>query len=131
MVLNLLYKHTQMQVTFGVIMLALAGGRPKVLNLKEMLTEFIGHRKEIVTRRTRFDLNKALDRAHILEGLKIALKNLDRIIKIIKESKDPAEAKEELMERFGLSDKQAQAILEMQLQRLTGLERDKIEKEYL
>lgn len=130
-VLNLLYKHTQMQVTFGVIMLALVNGRPKVLTLKEMLTEFIGHRKEIVIRRTKFDLQKALDRAHILEGLKIALKNLDRIIKIIKESKDPAEAKAELMAKFGLSDRQAQAILEMQLQRLTGLERDKIEKEYL
>jgi DNA gyrase subunit A len=130
-VLNLLYKHTQMQVTFGVIMLALVNGRPKVLTLKEMLTEFIAHRKEIIVRRTRFDLDKALDRAHILEGFKIALKNLDKIIKIIKESKDPAEAKEELMKRFGLSDRQAQAILEMQLQRLTGLERDKIEKEYL
>ena len=130
-VLNLLYKHTQMQVTFGVIMLALVNGRPKVLTLKEMLTEFIGHRKEVVIRRTQFDLDKALDRAHILEGLKIALKNLDKIIKLIKESKDPAAAKEELMERFGLSDRQAQAILEMQLQRLTGLERDKIEKEYL
>ncbi len=130
-VLNQLYKHTQMQVTFGVIMLALVNGRPRVLTLKEMITEFISHRKEIITRRTQFDLDKALDRAHILEGLKIALKNLDRIIKIIKESKDPAEAKEALMAKFGLSDKQAQAILEMQLQRLTGLERDKIEKEYL
>ena len=130
-VLNQLYKHTQMQVTFGVIMLALVNGRPKVLNLKEMLTEFISHRKEVIMRRTQFDLDKALDRAHILEGLKIALKNLDKIIKIIRESKDPGEAKEELMKRFGLSDRQAQAILEMQLQRLTGLERDKIEKEYL
>lgn len=130
-VLNQLYKHTQMQVTFGVIMLALVNGRPKVLTLKEALVEFIKHRKEIVIRRTQFDLDKALDRAHILEGLKIALKNLDKIIKIIKESKDPHEAKEELMKRFGLSDRQAQAILEMQLQRLTGLERDKIEKEYL
>ncbi len=130
-VLNLLYKHTQMQVTFGAIMLALVNGRPKVLNLKEMLTEFIGHRKEIIVRRTQYDLDKALDRAHILEGLKIALKNLDKIIKIIKESKDPATAKAELIKRFGLSEKQAQAILEMQLQRLTGLERDKIEKEYL
>ncbi len=130
-VLNQLYKHTQMKVTFGVIMLALVDGRPRVLNLKEMLDEFIKYRKEIVIRRTRFDLEKAQDRAHILEGLKIALKNLDKIIKTIKESKDPQEAKAELIKKFGLSDKQAQAILEMQLQRLTGLERDKIDKEYL
>ena len=130
-VLNQLFKHTQMQETFGVIMLALVNGRPRVLNLKEVLEEFIKHRKEIIARRTRFDLEKAQDRAHILEGLKIALKNLDKIIKIIKESKDPQEAKKELMDRFELSDKQAQAILEMQLQRLTGLERDKIDKEYL
>ena len=129
--LNQLYKHTQMQETFGVIMLALVGGRPRVLNLKEILDEFIKYRKEIIVRRTQFDLEKAQDRAHILEGLKIALKNLDRIIKVIKESANPQEAKEELMKKFGLSDKQAQAILEMQLQRLTGLERDKIEKEYL
>jgi DNA gyrase subunit A len=130
-ILNQLYKHTQMQETFGVIMLALVDGRPRVLNLKEMLTEFVRHRKEVIVRRTRFDLDKALERAHILEGLKIALKNLDKIIKLIKESKDPAAAKEALMERFGLSDRQSQAILEMQLQRLTGLERDKIDKEYL
>ena len=130
-VLNQLYKHTQMKETFGVIMLALVDGRPKVLNLKEVLDEFIKHRKEIIIRRTKFELEKAQDRAHILEGLKIALKNLDKIIKIIKESKDPQDAKTELMKRFELSDKQAQAILEMQLQRLTGLERDKIEKEYL
>ncbi|MDD5436195.1 MAG: DNA gyrase subunit A [Candidatus Omnitrophica bacterium] len=130
-ILNQLYKHTQMQETFGVIMLALVEGRPKVLNLKEMLDEFIKHRKVVVVRRTRFDLEKAQDRAHILEGLKIALKNLDRIIKVIKESKDPQAAKAELMRKFELSEKQATAILEMQLQRLTGLERDKIEKEYL
>jgi len=130
-ILNQLYKHTQMQTTFGVIMLALVNGRPRVLNLKEMLAEFIKHRKEIVVRRTKFDLAKAQERAHILEGLKIALKNLDKIIKIIKESDSPQAAKEELMKRFELSDRQAQAILEMQLQRLTGLERDKIEKEYL
>ncbi|MDD5135720.1 MAG: DNA gyrase subunit A [Candidatus Omnitrophica bacterium] len=130
-ILNQLYKHTQMQETFGVIMLALVEGRPKVLNLKEMLDEFIKHRKVVVVRRTRFDLEKAHDRAHILEGLKIALKNLDRIIKVIKESKDPQAAKAELMRKFELSEKQATAILEMQLQRLTGLERDKIEKEYL
>ncbi len=130
-ILNQLYKHTQMQVTFGVIMLALVDGRPKVLNLKEVLEEFVKYRKTIVIRRTKFDLEKALDRAHILEGFKIALKNLDRIIKTIRESETPQIAKEELMKRFGLSDRQAQAILEMQLQRLTGLERDKIEKEYL
>ncbi|MCX5686415.1 MAG: DNA gyrase subunit A, partial [Candidatus Omnitrophica bacterium] len=130
-ILNQLYKHTQMQETFGVIMLALVDGRPRVLNLKEMLDEFIKHRKEIIVRRTRFDLEKAQDRAHILEGLKIALKNLDRIIKVIKESENPQAAKAELIKKFDLSEKQAQAILEMQLQRLTGLERDKIEKEYL
>ena len=129
--LNQLYKHTQMQVTFGVIMLALVDGRPRVLNLKEVLDEFIKHRKTIIIRRTKFDLEKAQDRAHILEGLKIALKNLDRIIKVIKESDSPQIAKAELMKKFDLSDKQSQAILEMQLQRLTGLERDKIEKEYL
>jgi DNA gyrase subunit A len=129
--LNQLYKHTQMQVTFGVIMLALVDGRPKVLNLKEILDEFIKHRKEIIVRRTRFDLEKAQDRAHILEGLKIALKNLDRIIKTIKESENPQVAKEALIKKFDLSEKQAQAILEMQLQRLTNLEREKIDKEYL
>ncbi len=130
-VLNQLYKHTQMQETFGVIMLALVNGRPRVLNLKEMLVEFVAHRKEIVTRRTKFDLAKAQDRAHILEGLKCALKDLDRVIKIIKASESPQAAKEELMAKLELSDRQAQAILEMQLQRLTHLERDKIEKEYL
>jgi DNA gyrase subunit A len=130
-VLNQLYKHTQMQETFGVIMLALVDGRPKVLNLKEMLDEFIKHRKVVIVRRTKFDLEKAQDRAHILEGLKIALKNLDRIIKVIKESENPQVAKTELIKKFDLSEKQATAILEMQLQRLTGLERDKIEKEYL
>jgi len=130
-ILNQLYKHTQMQTTFGVIMLALVEGRPKVLNLKEVLEEFIRHRKEIVIRRTKYDLEKAQDRAHILEGLKIALKELDKVIKIIRAAKDPQEAKANLMEKIGLSDRQAQAILEMQLQRLTHLERDKIDKEYL
>ncbi len=130
-ILNQLYRHTQMQTTFGVITLALVDGRPRVLNLKEVLEEFIRHRKEIVIRRTKYDLEKALDRAHILEGLKIALKELDRVIKIIRGSKDPQEAKAELMKKIELSDKQAQAILEMQLQRLTHLERDKIDKEYL
>jgi len=130
-ILNQLYKHTQMQETFGVIMLALVDGRPRVLNLKQALEEFIKHRKDVIIRRTRYDLEKAQDRAHILEGLKIALKYLDRIIKTIRESSDPAVAKAELIKKFELSDKQAQAILEMQLQRLTHLERDKIEKEYL
>ena len=130
-VLNQLYKHTQMQVTFGVIMLALVNGRPKVLNLKEILEQYIKHRKEVILRRTRFDLAKAQDRAHILEGLKIALKHLDRIIKVIRESKEPQAAKAEMMDKFELSDRQAQAILEMQLQRLTRLERDKIDQEYL
>jgi DNA gyrase subunit A len=130
-ILNQLYKHTQMQTTFGVIMLALVDGSPKVLNLKRVFEEFIRHRKEIIIRRTKYDLEKAQDRAHILEGLKIALKELDRVIKIIRASKDPQEAKAGLMEKIGLSDRQAQAILEMQLQRLTHLERDKIDKEYL
>ncbi|MFC1590462.1 DNA gyrase subunit A [Candidatus Omnitrophota bacterium] len=130
-VLNKLFKHTQMQVTFGVIMLALVDGRPKILNLKEVLDEFIRHRKEIITRRTKFDLEKAQNRAHILEGFKIALDKLDRIIRTIRESKDPAIAKAALVSKFKLSEAQAQAILEMQLQRLTRLERDKIDKEYL
>lgn len=130
-ILNQLYKHTQMQQTFGVIMLALVEGRPRVLNLKEILEEFIRHRKEIVIRRTKYDLEKAQDRAHILEGLKIALKELDKVIKIIRGSKDPQEAKIELIKKIELSDRQAQAILEMQLQRLTHLERDKIDSEYL
>ncbi|MFH1996673.1 MAG: DNA gyrase subunit A [Candidatus Omnitrophota bacterium] len=130
-VLNQLYKHTQMKVTFGVIMLALVDGKPRVLTLKQVLDEFIRHRKNIVIRRTRFDLEKAQHRAHILEGFKIALDKIDRIIKAIREAKDPAIAKAALMSKFKLSDIQAQAILEMQLQRLTRLERDKIDKEYL
>jgi len=130
-VLNQLYKHTQMQETFGVITLALVNNRPKVLNLKEVVSLYVKHRKEIVIRRTKYELRKAEDRAHILEGLKIALKFLDRVIAIIRKSKDPQIAKQALMQRFKLSDRQAQAILEMQLQRLTNLERTKIEKEYL
>ena len=130
-ILNQLYRHTQMQETFGVIMLALVEGRPKILNLKEMLSLYIGHRKNIVTRRTRFLLSRAQDRAHILEGLKIALKHLSAVIKTIRESKDPEIARNNLMKKFDLSEKQARAILEMQLQRLTALERDKIDKEYL
>ncbi|NQT06872.1 MAG: DNA gyrase subunit A [Candidatus Omnitrophica bacterium] len=130
-ILNQLFKHTQMQQTFGVIMLALVNNRPKILNLKDIISLYVDHRKDIIRRRTQFDLEKAQARAHILEGLKIALKNLDKIIKLIKQSQNPQAAKIELMKKFSLSDKQAQAILEMQLQRLTGLERDKIDKEYL
>ncbi|MBI4341593.1 MAG: DNA gyrase subunit A, partial [Candidatus Omnitrophica bacterium] len=129
-VLNQLYKHTQMETTFGVIMLALVDGRPRVLGLKAALQTFVDYRKEVVTRRTKFELAKAEERAHILEGLKIALAHLDDIIKTIKQSKSPAEAKEALVKKFKLSERQAQAILEMQLQRLTALEREKIEAEY-
>ena len=129
-VLNQLYKHTQMEDSFGIIMLAIVDEEPKVLNLKEMLTHYLDHQKEIITRRTQFDLNKAEERAHILEGLKIALDNLDEVIKLIRGSKDGQTAKKGLMERFNLSEKQAQAILDMRLQRLTGLEREKIEEEY-
>lgn len=128
-ILNLLFKHTKMQDTFGVIMLALVDNEPKVLNLKEVLTHYIAFQKEVVTRRTVFELNKAEARAHILEGLKIALDNIDDVINIIRSSKTSDIAKSTLMERFQLSDKQAQAILEMRLRRLTALERDKIEEE--
>lgn len=127
-ILNLLFKHTKMQDTFGVIMLALVDNEPKVLNLKEVLTHYIAFQKEVVTRRTIFELNKAEARAHILEGLKIALDNIDDVINIIRSSKTSDIAKSTLMERFQLSDKQAQAILEMRLRRLTALERDKIEE---
>ena len=129
-VLNQLYKHTPMESTFGVIMLALVDGRPKVLSLLECLSLYLEHRKEIITRRTRFELRKAEERAHILEGLKIALDNIDEIITIIRNSNTPAIALESLMARFPLSKIQAQAILDMRLQRLTGLERDKIIEEY-
>ncbi len=130
-VLNHLYKHTQLETTFGIIALALVDGRPRILNLKQIMRCYIDHRKMIIRRRTQFELDRALRRAHILEGLKIALKFLDRIIKTIRESKSTPEAKRALMKNFDLSDVQAQAILEMQLQRLTQLEREKIEKEYL
>ena len=129
-ILNLLYKHTKMQDTFGVIMLALVNNEPHVLNLKQVLSHYIEFQKEVVTRRTVFELNKAEARAHILEGLKIALDNIDEVISIIRSSKSSEIAKSTLMERFNLSDKQSQAILEMRLRRLTGLERDKIEEEY-
>ena len=130
-VLNQLYKHTQMEATFGIITLALVEGRPRVLNLKQLLQAFVDHRKDIIIRRTKFELARAKDRAHILEGLKKAISALDAIIQLIRRSKSPQEAKEGLIEKFGFSERQAQAILEMQLQRLTALEREKIEAEYL
>ena len=129
-VLNNLYKHTQMQDTFGVIMLALVDGEPKILSLHQMLHYYIEHRKDVVIRRTRYELNRAQARAHILEGLLIALDHIDEVIRIIRSSRDDAESKARLMERFGLSEKQSQAILDMRLRRLTGLERDKIQAEY-
>ena len=129
-VLNNLYKHSQMEETFSVIMLALVNGQPKVLNLKQILYHYVQHQKDVVTRRTKFELNKAEARAHILEGLRIALDNIDAVISLIRASKTTQEAKSGLMEKFGLTAIQAQAILDMRLQRLTGLERDKIEAEY-
>jgi len=129
-ILNQLFKMTQMQSTYGMNMLALVKGQPRILGLKELLQYFIDHRHEIIDRRTRFDLAEAEKRAHILEGYKIALDNIDAVIELIKKSKDPGAAKEGLMEKFRLSEIQAQAILEMRLQRLTGLERDKIIAEY-
>ena len=128
--LNQLYKHTQLQDTFGVIMLALVDGVPKVLNLYEMLKYYLKHQEEVVTRRTKYELNKAEERAHILLGLLIALDNIDEVIKIIRESKNVGEAKTSLMERFELSEIQAQAIVDMRLRALTGLEREKLENEY-
>lgn len=128
--LNLLYKHTQMQDTFGVNMLVLVNSEPKVLSLKEILYYYLEHQKEVVTRRTQFDLEKAEARAHILEGLRIALDHIDEVIALIRGSRTTEIAREGLMTKFGLSEKQAQAILDMRLQRLTGLERDKIENEY-
>ncbi|MCP3676020.1 MAG: DNA gyrase subunit A [Deltaproteobacteria bacterium] len=129
-ILNTLYLHTQMQTSFGIINLAILDGRPKVLPLKDILHQFIRFRKEVVTRRIIFDLRKAKERAHILEGLKIALDNLDAVIKLIRKSKSPTEAKEGLIKTFGLTDVQAKAILDMRLQRLTALEREKILEEY-
>lgn len=129
-VLNKLYKHTQMQDTFSVIMIALVDGEPKLLNLQGLIYHYVNHQKTIIRKRTEFDLRKAEARAHILEGLKIALDHLDEVIKLIRASQSPQKAKEELMERFELSEKQSTAILEMRLQKLTGLERDKVESEY-
>lgn len=129
-ILNNLYKHTQMETTFGIIMLALVNGQPRILSLRRLLSHFLQHRRDVVLRRTRFELRKAEERAHILEGLKIALDHLDAIIALIRSSKTPEEARTGLMRDFPLTEIQAQAILDMKLQRLTGLEREKIIKEY-
>ena len=128
-ILNQLYKHTQLQDTFGVIMLALVDNQPKVLNLYEMLKYYLMHQEDVVTRRTKYDLNKAEERAHILEGLIIALDNIDRVISIIRGSSTVQAAKESLMKEFNLTDAQSQAIVDMRLRALTGLERSKIEAE--
>ena len=129
-VLNQLLKHTQLQDTFGVIMFALVGNQPKVLNLLEMLTYYLSHQEDVVTRRTKYDLNKAEERAHILKGLLIALDHIDEVIQIVRSASTPQIAKQQLMEKFELSDVQAQAIIDMRLRALTGLEREKIENEY-
>jgi DNA gyrase subunit A len=129
--LNNLYKNTPLQQNFGIIMLALVDGKPRVLNLKEMLQAYLAHQKEIIERRTRFDLDKAEKRAHIIEGLRIALDNLDAVIKLIRASRTTEDARRGLMAAFDLSEAQAQSILDMRLQKLTGLEREKLEEEYL
>ena len=129
-ILNQLYQHTQLQDTFGIILLALVGGVPKIMPLKTILTHFVDFRHEVVVKRTEFDLKEAEARAHILEGLKTALDNIDKVIEIIKGSKDPTQAKEGLMDGFKLSEVQSQAILDMRLQRLTGLEVEKVVEEY-
>ncbi len=129
-ILNQLYKHTQLQDTFGVIMLALVDNEPKVLNLYDALSVYLRHQEDVVTRRTKYDLNKAEERAHILQGLLIALDHIDEVIKIIRAAKNVAEAKAQLMENFGLDDAQAQAIVDMRLRALTGLERERLEQEY-
>jgi DNA gyrase subunit A len=130
-VINNLYKHTQLEDTFGVIMLAIDHGRPRIMNIKQMIECYIAHRKEVITRRTKFELQKAEERAHILEGFRIALDNIDAIVKIIKNADDRDDARKKLMDKFKLSELQCNAILEMRLYQLTGLERDKIEEEYL
>ncbi len=129
-VLNNLYKHTQMQSNFGINMLALVNGEPKTLNIRDMLYHYLQHQIEVIRRRTEFELKKAEARAHILEGLRIALDHLDEVIALIRASQTADQAREGLITRFSLSHEQAQAILDMRLQRLTGLERDKIEAEY-
>src|SRR5690606_16236319 len=128
-ILNQLFSQTQLQVNFNVNSLALVNGRPKVLSLKDMIHHFVEHRREVVVRRTRYDLRKAEERAHILEGLKIALENIDEVIKIIKESENVDSARSRLIDRFGFSEVQAQAILDMRLQKLTSLETLKILEE--
>ena len=130
-VLNQLYKHTQLHTSFGIIMLALVNGHPRILNLKQILNYYLEHQKDVITRRTRYELGKAKERAHILEGLKIALDHLDEVISTIRSSANADTAKAALMEKFSLSQRQAQAILDMRLQRLTGLERKKIDDEYI
>ena len=129
-VLNFLYKHTQLQETFGANMLALVNGQPRILNLRDMIYYYLEHQKDVITRRTKFELNKAQARAHILEGLLKALDYIDEIVALIRSSKDTATAKAALMERFAFTDKQAQAILDMRLARLTGLERERLLEEY-
>ena len=129
-ILNQLYQHTQLQDTFGIILLALVDGVPQIMPLKTVLSHFINFRHDIIVRRTEFDLKEAEARAHILEGLKIALDNIDEVITIIRESKDPSQAKEGLMNSFNLSEIQSQAILDMRLQKLTGLEVEKVVAEY-
>lgn len=129
-ILNQLYKHTQMQDTFGVISLALVNNEPKLLNLYQILKYYLAHQEDVVTRRTKYELNKAEERAHIVQGLLIALDNIDEVIKIIRSSRTTADAKSTLMERFGLSEPQSNAIVEMRLKALTGLEREKLEAEY-
>ena len=129
-IVNQLFKHTQMETSFGIIFLAVVQQRPEVLGLKDILGNYISHRKEVIIRRTRYELRKAEEKAHILEGLKIALDNLDEVVSLIRSSKTPAIAKERLTSTFNLSEIQAQAILDMRLQRLTGLERDKIIEDY-
>jgi len=130
-VLNKLYKHSQLQTTFSIIMIALVDGEPKTLNLKEIIYHYIKHQKDVLTRRTEYNLRKAEDKAHILEGLRIALDNIDRIVELIKKSPNAEEARKQLKNEFSLTDVQAQAILDMRLQKLTGLEREKIESEYM
>ena len=129
-IMNRLLKHTQLQDTFGVIMLALVNNQPRILNLQQMLEYYLKHQEDVVTRRTKYDLNKAEERAHILEGLLKALDHIDEVIQIIRSSANVAAAKARLMERFDLTDPQAQAIVDMRLRALTGLEREKLEKEY-
>ena len=130
MILNQLYKHTQLQDTFGVIMLCIVNGEPRILNLQEMLNEFLKHQINVVTRRTRYDLNKCEERAHILEGLLKALDHIDEIVRIIRAADTVEKAKQDLIARFAFSDAQAQAIVDMRLRALTGLERGRLQSEY-